>query len=197
MSIEAPGLRKLLLVCVGPRDGDGAPRGDSDARRVMDCVRNTWEWVEAVVASSDPVALAAATRLGHAVVLETAFAAQHSSRRAPESRDALAARVAAGLRRIEASRANGALVVADAPVWGAIWSSLIGVDPPAGRPRWGDVGLLARGPDGRWFPGRHCSDPPALRSPLEREGIAGAEELIADGVQHAASLEIAAPASRA
>jgi broad specificity phosphatase PhoE len=54
-----------------------------------------------------------------------------------------------------------------------IAAALTGAPLPAGRPAVAELALMTRGADGRWRPGRRSSDPPPLRSELERTGLSG------------------------
>jgi broad specificity phosphatase PhoE len=95
-------------------------------------------------------------------------------------RDALAALAS----RPEAS----VLVVAHRDGIREIAAALAGAALPAGRPAVAELALLTRDADGRWRPGRRSSDPPPLRSELERTGLSGVGDPW-DG-DHVGSLEL-------
>ena len=95
-------------------------------------------------------------------------------------RDALAALAS----RPEAS----VLVVAHRDGIREIAAALAGAALPAGRPVVAELALLTRDADGRWRPGRRSSDPPPLRSELERTGLSGGADPW-DG-DHVGSLEL-------
>jgi broad specificity phosphatase PhoE len=73
-------------------------------------------------------------------------------------------RVARGLERVLAADARGALLVVHKGVIRIIVERLTGEPLERSRPGLGELLGFSRDPDGRWFPGRRSSDPPALRS---------------------------------
>jgi broad specificity phosphatase PhoE len=79
-----------------------------------------------------------------------------------EQRAAFRARVVHGFARVEHSGARDALLVVHKGVIRTIAEQLLGAALPGSGPELGESVGLSRDADGRWFLGRHGSDPPGL-----------------------------------
>jgi hypothetical protein len=186
-------LRKLLLLAVPDGTGERPP---ATVEPSLDCLFRVWEWIELVAASSAPAAIEVARRARRPILIEPDLALPDSLRDAALHR-AREQRAARGLAHLEASGADCVLLVLEAAMFAALWSALTEVPLPADRPRTGDVGLLTRRADGRWLPGRNSSDPPPLRSTLERDGIADPCTLAREPLRHVAPLQLGEAQRRA
>jgi hypothetical protein len=187
MRVDAPRgheLRKLLLFAV---EDPGDATSDASAS-ALDCLLGIWEWIEQVAASSAAVALAVARRVERPILIVPELESSDLVHD-PELR---VRRALAGVARLETTGADAVLVVVERSVFAALWLGLVGAPPPPGRPRAGDAGLLVRDADGRWRPGRKSSDPPALRSTLERVGLADPCRLAQEPLRHVAPLQLRA-----
>jgi hypothetical protein len=171
----ARALRKLLLVSLGA-DGPERPSHQEVCELLRSAAR-AWELADCVLAAPERAG-AAAEALGCAVELEPDLAEPPDPSRAP--------RVVERLRR---RGVTGAVVVAPAASFDAIWRALLAGPGPGPKTPPGMLGLLTRVPCG-WLPGRRSSDPPPLRSRLEREGIDAAENLLSPGLRHWNPLQI-------
>lgn len=171
-------LRKLLLLCLDPEDG---AHGPSDATAALRRLARHWEWVDGVLAAPERLALAAARAARVPVGLDARLGRDRSSEAG--ARELLA--------ELSAARWRGALLLVGAPrPFEHLWSATLGSAPPNG-PRFGSVGLLTRVSVGPWMRGRRSSDPPPLRSELEREGLSGLAVLEAERPREVAALQLA------
>jgi len=105
-----------------------------------------------------------------------------------ETRREFRLRVRAVLAELASRPEASVLVVAHRDGIREIAAALAGAPLPAGRPAVAELALLTRDVDGRWRPGRRSSDPPPLRSELERTGLSGGGDPW-DG-DHVGSLEL-------
>lgn len=188
---------RLLGLDERPLSAEGVAR--------MRVLRQHWEWVEDVVTSPLRRARQSAQILarGHAVRLddrlramdcgiwhglsegeiraldETRYADWRAGRDVEiprgESLAVFHARVDAALSSLREAPQRSLLVVTHQDVCRRIVEGLSGRALPDGRPLVGERVLLTCDGDDRWRLGRRSSDPPALRSALERDGL-GAED---------------------
>jgi alpha-ribazole phosphatase len=106
-----------------------------------------------------------------------------------EPRAHFESRVARGLCHLRSAPLASALVVTHAEVIRRMVALLTGSSLPDGRPGPGEMVLLTRRDDGEFRLGRRSSDPDALRSPLEREGLSGTDAWGPE--RHVGELELA------
>lgn len=176
--LRAGTLRKLLLCCVG----DGERHGPAEAEDLARRLGHHWEWLDGAVVAPGPCALAAARVLRGAVDVDGRLAARGDEPPAPDA-------LAAVLTALAWRGRRGVLLLVEAPVFAAIWRRMTG-SAPAARVRFGTIGMLTRA-HASWMPGRRSSDPPALRSPLERDGLAELAQLEDEPARHVAPLQLA------
>jgi len=105
-----------------------------------------------------------------------------------ETRREFGLRVSDALAALASGPHASVLVVGHRDGIREIASALAGAALPAGRPAVAELALLTRDADGRWRLGRRSSDPPPLRSELERTGLSGGSDPW-DG-RHVGSLEL-------
>lgn len=184
-----PHLKRVVLVRAdAPGADERADPGLSDvvAQR-MAVLRRQWEWAEKVAASPRRGPRTAARLLApHGTI---ALMARLRPRDQREPAPDFAARVAEALSVLASGGAASVLVVADGELIRQAVVVLAGVELPEGRPEPGEMVVTTRDVTGRFRLGRRSSDPPPLRSALEREGLSGPPE--ARGVeQHVAKLEL-------
>jgi hypothetical protein len=173
-------LRKLLLLCLAGGRERPTPQ---EAEQMTHRLAHQWEWIGCAAASPERLPLAAARALPGPVVIDPRFGAASLERSDGDERllEALTAISEAGWR--------GVLLLCGAHGFEATWRLLLGEPTPA-PPRGGTVGLLTRRHGARWVRGRCSSDPPPLRSSLEREGLADLAQLETDPSRHVAPLQI-------
>lgn len=135
-----------------------------------------WEWAEAVIASPDRASRESAAILtgGGPVILDADLRATREAAGVPrgEIGREQAAGIARFLERARQGQVESLLIVSRPSVIRRIAAEL-GEALPSGRPWPAEMVLLTERADGQWHLGRRSSDPPALESALEREGLSG------------------------
>lgn len=171
-------LRKLLLLCLDPEDGaHGPPEAAAALRRLA----RHWEWIDGVLAAPERLVLAAVRTVPVPARLDARLGRDRSSEAG--ARELLA--------ELTAARWRGALLLLGAPrPFEHLWAATAGGAPPGG-PRFGSVGLLTRVAAGPWMRGRRSSDPPPLRSELEREGLSTLAVIEAGRPREVGALQLA------